>query len=248
MNISVAEIQKAVIAQQMDWASYRKQIQQELERHKVVNAVLGANITIDDDEVEALYRDRHADQPEQGTEVHLRQILVPADADGGVSLADACQLTRTARKRVETGEPFDQVASRYSVVALQSGGDLGWVRLDSVAGWMAAIIEPLQPGDLSEVHELPIACTFVQLVERKEWKPVTLEASQAVLRQEIYEQKLMEEYREWMEELREHTFIERRGYFADAARFRTPDEKSQFETGLSGKNVLQGSPEATPNQ
>ena len=247
-NISVVEIQKAVVAQQMQWADYRKQIRQELERRKVVNAVLGSKITIDDDDVETLYRSRYADQPEAGTEIHLRQILVPANEEGGVSLAEACRLAGRARERVVKGEPFDQVASRYSVVAVQRGGDLGWVHLDSVAGWMAEIIEPLRPGEISKVHELPIACTFVQVVDRKEWKPVSLEASQDALRQEIYEEKLMAEYREWMEELRDQTFIERRGYFADAARFRPESGKSEFEAGLSGESVLQKSPEAAPAQ
>ena len=46
-----------------------------------------------------------------------------------------------------------------------------------------------------------------------------------------------------MEELRSHTFIERRGYFADAAQF-TPDQErgTAFEAGMTGAAVLGGGP------
>jgi len=247
-NLSITEMQRSVTSQQMEWAEYRKQIQSELERRKVINAVVGSKITVEDDEVEALYRERHADQPETGTEVHLLQILVPAGAEGGLSVAEACQLTHKARKRIANGEPFSDVASRYSVVALQTGGDLGWVHIDSVAGWMVDMIEPLEPGQLSAVHELPIGCTFVQLVERKQWRPVSMEEVNAKLQQQIYERKLMEEYRDWMEQLRKRTFIERRGYFAEAARFRKQHGTSDFEAGLSGHSVLGGAPGAEAPQ
>ena len=40
-----------------------------------------------------------------------------------------------------------------------------------------------------------------------------------MLQQELFNQGLEAAYREWMEELRGRTYIDRRGYFADAARF-----------------------------
>lgn len=239
-EISVREMQQSVAAQQMEWTEYRKQIKRELERRKVVNAILGSKVTVDDDEIQALYREQHASQPDSGTEVHLRQILVPGSKEGGLSLSEACKVAHRARDRVAGGEPFEEVAVRYSVVAVQNGGDLGWVHMDSVAGWMGELIQPLEPGQLSEVHELPIACTFVQVVDRKEWEPVSLEEVRMNLQQQIYEKKLMEEYRTWMEELRKMTFIERRGYFADAAGFKKRAKKSTFEEGLSGHSVLGG--------
>ncbi len=238
-KISMTQLERSVSTQNMDWQEYRKEIRSELERRKVVNAVVGSQITVDTEEIEALYQDRHSDQPDAGTEVHLRQILVPAsEGEGGVSLSEACRLTQRAREQVESGTPFGEVSSRYSVVAVQDGGDLGWLHLDSVASWMLELIEPLQPGQLSRIEELPIACTFVQLVDRKEWSPVSLEEARSQLQQEIFQRKLMEEYRTWMEQIRDQTFIERRGYFADAARFNKNKAASDFEAGLTGHSVF----------
>ena len=247
-NLSMARLQRSVTSQNMDWEKYRGEIQRELERRKVVNAVVGSRIPVDDDEIEALYHDRHADQPDEGTEVHLRQILVPAGEDGGLSLGEACRLAHRARDRVAGGEHFAEVAAKYSAIAVQRGGDLGWVHLGSVADWMLELIEPLEPGQLSEIRELPVACTFVQLVDRKQWRPVTLEEARVQLQQEIFERRLMEEYLDWIEQLRGRTFIERRGYFAQADRFVRQNGTNDVEAGLSGHSVLGGSPEVEAPQ
>jgi deoxyadenosine/deoxycytidine kinase len=114
---------------------------------------------------------------------------------------------------------------------------------DELAPYMRELIENLEPSQLSEVKELPIGCTMVQLVERREFRPVSFEEAEEKLRGELYEKKLMVEYRDWMEQLRSHTFIERRGYFADAAQF-IPDtpHATDFEAGMSGAGVLGSSP------
>ena len=80
------------------------------------------------------------------------------------------------------------------------------------------------------------------------------EEATPALQSEIFNRKLSDEYRDWMEELRDQTFIERRGYFADAARFgkqsfgETEGQTSEFESGLEGYNVLRGTPEQAPAQ
>ena len=69
---------------------------------------------------------------------------------------------------------------------------------------------------MSEVEALPFGCTVLEMVERREYTPISFEVARPRLEQEIYERKLDKEYREWIEGLREHTYIERKGHFADA--------------------------------
>lgn len=238
-NISLAQLKRDLAAQQMTWEGYRKEIKRELERRKVLNAVVATGVKVEENEVQELYESRFKDQPEAGTTVHLRQILVPGGEDTGVSLAQSCGLVERAREQLANGASFQEVAARYSAVAPERGGDLGWLHVDSVAGYLRELIAPLEPGGLSRTQELPIGCTLVQLVERKEWRPVGFEEAKAKLTAEIFERKMMDEYRSWMEKMREQTFIERRGYFADAARFkREARPAGQFESGISDYNVL----------
>jgi peptidyl-prolyl cis-trans isomerase SurA len=84
---------------------------------------------------------------------------------------------------------------------------------------MREALAPLEPGGVSDLVILPFGCSVLQLVERRAYEPVSLEQATPALRREIWEQKLDREYRTWIEDLRERSYIERRGYFADAARF-----------------------------
>ena len=51
--------------------------------------------------------------------------------------------------------------------------------------------------------ELPFGCTLLKLVERKEFEPISYEEAKPMLQMEIFEMKVAEEFRKWMEELRE---------------------------------------------
>jgi parvulin-like peptidyl-prolyl isomerase len=112
-------------------------------------------------------------------------------------------------------------------VAPQDGGDIGWIHRDSMAPWMLDALKPLQVGGVTDVIELPFGCGLMQLVERREWVPVTYEKAKPMLEQQAFEEKVAAEYRIWMDQLRETSYIERRGYFADAAKL--------GDSGLGGK-------------
>ena len=81
---------------------------------------------------------------------------------------------------------------------------------------MTKLISHLEDGQVSDVAELPFGCTIVKLVERKTFEPISYEQARTGLYNEAFDRKAADQYREWIEELRDRTFIERRGYFADA--------------------------------
>ncbi len=239
-GLTVEQLRRSVIGQDMDYDTYRGEIKRELERRKVVNGMVASRVNVEEKEVQELYQDRFEDQPESGTTVHLAQIMVPADPERGATTADACKFVGQLRKRIVGGEPFAALAMQYSAAAPQQGGDIGWLHMQSMASWMVELIEPLESGDLSPVAELPFACTIVKLVERREWKPVSYADIKDSLHMEIFDIKLRSEYSTWIEELRDNTFIERRGYFADAASFSNSKDSSAFEQSMRDYDMLGG--------
>ena len=218
-GLSLEQLYASVVFHGLSVEEYRAQIKRDFERRNLVNGMLGSKVEVGDAEIEALYAERFADQPQGGSAVHVRQILRAYGDAPRRDQATACQQAEDARARVLAGEPFEDVAADTSEVAPRDGGDIGWLPLDSVAIWMRNALAPLEPGGTSEVVVLPFGCAVLQLVERRELEPVTLEQARERLHQEIWERKLEGEYRSWMEELREQSYIDRRGYFAEAADF-----------------------------
>lgn len=218
-GISVAQLSKSVESQDMGFDEYKSQIKRELERRKVVNAMVAPRVQVEESEVRALYDKRFGNQPEGGSQLHLRQILVPASKELGRTLDQSCEIVVSVRERIEAGESFEELARQHSAAAPMQGGDIGWLHEDTLASWMIQAVAPLEPGGVSQVIELPFGCTLVKLVERRTYEKVSFEIAKPMLQGQVFEEKLADEYSSWMEELRGRTFIERRGYFADAARF-----------------------------
>jgi len=218
-GLTVAQLRQSVVTQDMSYEEYHQEIKRELERRKVVNAMVASQVHVEEYELEDLYRERHENQPKGGTQVRLRQLLVPAAEELGRTLQESCDLVRKLRQQIVNGEPFEELARLHSAAAPQHGGDIGWLHQESMAAWMIDLIEPLEAGQMTPVKELPFGCTIIKLVERKEFEPISYEQAKPMLQMAVFEMKVAEEYHKWMEELRDHTFIERRGYFADAAQF-----------------------------
>ena len=74
-------------------------------------------------------------------------------------------------------------------------------------------------------------------MERTKYEPVTFDQARASLEQSLYSQKMEAEYLTWMEDLRKHTYIKRRGYFADAAGFDPIETESRDPQ--AGQSLLQ---------
>lgn len=229
-GLSLEQLKANVVFHGMSFEEYRAQIKRDMERRNVVNAVVGSKVTVDESETRRLYQQRFANQPAGGVAVHVRQLLVTYGEKPKPDRKTACARVEAGLQRIRAGEDFGQVARELSEVAPKDGGDIGWLHMDSVASWMSDALAPLEPGGTSDVLVLPFGCTLLNLVDRREVAPVTYEQAQAALSQEIWDRKLAEAYREWIEGLREKTYIERRGYFAGPARLTEsapPDESDR---------------------
>lgn len=215
-GLSVEQLYASVAFHGMTVEAYREQIKHDLERRNAVNTMVGTQISVEETAVRSLYDDRFRNQPEGGVAARVRQIVVSHGEPSKRTPQVACDAVRAARARIEGGESFELVASEVSEVSPQTGGDIGFFHLDEVAGWMRAALVSLEPGQISEVLELPFGCSLLQLVERNNFEPISYEQAHERLSQEVWQREMEKKYREWLELLREDTYIERRGYFAEA--------------------------------
>jgi peptidyl-prolyl cis-trans isomerase SurA len=217
-GLTIEQLKASVEAQGLPFEAYRERIRGEIEHAKVINGMIGARVRVDEKEVRALYDREYADQPAGGTEVHLHHILVPFDSENPAIRRRACDQTRKALLRIRGGEPFQDVAAEVSTVKPEKGGDIGWFHASSLAPWMREAIDPLSDGGTSDVIEMPFGCNLLHVDEKRLYEQITYQRVQARLADYLYQQRLAEEYSKFIEELREQTYIERKGIFADAAR------------------------------
>jgi peptidyl-prolyl cis-trans isomerase SurA len=224
-GLSVDQLKESVESQGLPFRSYRERIRAEVEHAKVVNGMIGARVHVEEKDVRALYDREYGDQPEGGMEVHLRHILIPSESEDPASRQRACDQARKALARIRAGERFEDVAAEVSAVKPQQGGDIGWFHASSLASWMTDAIGSLPAGGTSDAIEMPFGCNLLQVVDKRPYEEITYESARKHLAEYLYQKRLEEEYSKFIEELREQTYIERKGVFAEAPRVDEGDEK-----------------------
>jgi peptidyl-prolyl cis-trans isomerase SurA len=215
-GLTPEQLEKSVRTEDMDFEDYREQIKEKIEYQRVIQIALMPKIEVEESAVRRLYDQRFKDQPSGGDQVHLRQILIPVGPDKDADAA--CAEVSAAAERIAAGETFETVASEVSVAAPAQGGDIGWLHSSSLATWMAKLVAKLEPGDVSPVNQQPFGCNLLKLVERRAFERISYETAKPQLYREIQQMMMESEFMVWMEELRERTYIQRYGYFADAAK------------------------------
>jgi peptidyl-prolyl cis-trans isomerase SurA len=207
-HITPEQLRASVEAQRLPYSAYRERIKGEIEHSKVVNGVIGSRVEIKPEEIKEIYQREYASQPQSGEEFHVRTFVVAPQES--IDLAAACERVKAARARVAAGEDLLEVANGVATM----DPEMGWVHESRLAPWIEAAVRPLTAGQLSEVSQEPFGCAFVQLVERREAKPVPFEEAQRAIANKLYQERLEGEYAKFIEELRSHTYIERKGTIA----------------------------------
>ena len=218
-GITTQQLIRSVTSHGLTLSEYRDKIRSEIERSKVVNGMVRSKVQVSEEEVQAAFDDRFSNQPTGGEEVHLRHIVVAYGEDLLRDGGAACELVREGRMRIESGDPsFPALAREIASANAARGGDLGWIHLNDVAAWMSDDVRALGNSGISEVIEMPFGCNLLQVVERRDYRPITFEQAAGPLEQAIIERKTEQEFVKWIDRVREQSYIERKGVFAEASR------------------------------
>jgi peptidyl-prolyl cis-trans isomerase SurA len=213
-RLSLEQLLRSIVDHGLQLEEYRAKIKGEIERSNVVNAMVRSRVQITEEEVEVLYEEQFGGQHAGGDEFHLRHILVSPNGPHAKSLTAACQIVQNARDQIVSGEvDFTEAAQRVSSMNPEQGGELGWMHREDLAAWMAGPIDVLQPGELSHVIQMPFGCNLIEVVDRRVFERIELADAKAQLQNIVFQRKTELEYTRWIDELREHTYIERKAGF-----------------------------------
>ncbi len=218
-GLTIEQLQASVRSHGLSVQEYREKIRGEIERSKVLNAMVRSRVRVEPEEVEALFEKRFGNQRAEGEEAYLRHILVGAGPSAMRDIDTACRIAQDARDKIAGGEiAFGDMAQRVTDMNPEKRGELGWLHVADMAGWMRQPLETMEPGDISPVIPTAFGCNVIQLVERRGVEVVTFEAAEPMLTAELQRQKTDAAYLEWLETLRAQTYVARHGVFDEAVR------------------------------
>ncbi|HID83113.1 MAG TPA: molecular chaperone SurA [Chromatiales bacterium] len=227
-RMSLSQFRQALIQEGINYASFRKDIRDELMISQLRKREVERNIRVSEQEVEDFLKQQDLGGNNQSAYRISHILITLPEAATPEQLQAAKNKAESVRKKAEEGADFARLAVAHSdgQKALE-GGDLGWREGNQLPTIFADTVLQMQPGQISKPIRSVSGFHIVKLVDKKESTAGTVTETRA-------RHILMkgEKAREKLENLREQ--IQQGADFAQLAKQNSLDKGSAKQGGDLG--------------
>jgi peptidyl-prolyl cis-trans isomerase SurA len=210
-KIDSQEAFKAALASQgLSFDQYRAQLQEQLERLRLVSMEVRSKIQVGESEMRDYYEANLAKYSEEES-FHARHIFfrISEKAPAG-EIRRAMTTALLVLADAKSGKDFVELAKSYSEdpAARKDGGDLGIFKKGDMLPELEKTILAMKPGEVSELVVTPAGFHIIKLEERIKGKVKPFESVKAEIEDAIYRKKSEERFNQWAMELRSKASVE----------------------------------------
>ena len=196
---------------------YRQGLKTRILRSKLINREVRSKIVIPEKDIIDYYDTHYTEQIGDGG-YYILQIgctikneASSSKADQQAALAEAKARAERVRALALSGHDFKELAKKYSdLPSAADGGDIGVFTKDEMAPYMRDAVTGLQPGQVSEVIQTPAGFQIFKLLSSQEGEIITkipFKEARDEIREILYEQKMKEQYEQWLQSIRDQVYI-----------------------------------------
>ncbi len=205
------QFKAALAGQGMTPGEYRKGMRKQLLKMKIINLKVRSKVQVSDQDIQSRYQRQRA-EASRDVRYGVRHIvfLVPEGAAAEVDKA-ALAKARAAAARLDAGADFAELARQISEgPSAKDGGDLGFFRPGDMVEAFEKAALALAPGEISAPVRTPFGWHLIVLVARKSGDLGELQALEAQLREQLYQEEIEVAFGRYIEELKREAHIELR--------------------------------------
>jgi peptidyl-prolyl cis-trans isomerase SurA len=210
-KIDSQEAFKAALATQgMTFDQYRAQLQDQLERLRLVSMEVRSKIQVGESEMRDYYEANLAKYSEEES-FHARHIFFRINEKApAAEIKRAMTTALMVLAEAKSGKDFVELAKSYSEdpAARKDGGDLGVFKKGDMLPELEQTILAMKPGEVSELVVTPSGFHIIKLEERIKGKVKPFESVKAEIEDVIYRKKSEERFNQWAKELRGKASVE----------------------------------------
>lgn len=206
---SEEEFLRALGAKGLSLREYREQVVEQVVVQDTVKRVLGAEISVQDEEIEEYYKE-HPDEFHTTPKVKLAQIFfrVPRESTDE-QIEEIRQRLQQLHILLEEGADFSELASKYSEGPYrETGGLVGVIGPGEILPDLEQVALSLKSGEISPVVHTPYGLHILKALEAAPARKIEFEEAKPFIEERIAEQRRNEKYQEWMEKLKETAYID----------------------------------------
>lgn len=189
---------------------YRAELKEQMTLSRVFNKFVRSGLTVDEGELRAFY-ERNPKAFELPEEIRVRQVFLKVPENATTSQISALQeKANKAYKRARSGEDFVLLVREYSDAAAASAdGDLGFMQRESALPEIEKAVVGLKTGELAGPIRSSLGFHVIRLEEIRT-RTKSYEKVKDEIANLLYNQKLENTYRSWLQTLRNESDIENR--------------------------------------
>ena len=194
---------------------------------RIVDREVRGGVIVSDSDLKRYFQE-HRDRFALSEEYTLSQILIQPRSPNDT--ADAKEKVREVMTRLKQGEPFEDLALRFSDGPNAShGGHLGLVRQGELLPGIERTIATMVPGGISDMIETPEGFHIVRLEDKKPKQFRPFEQVRNEIQGLVFQQKIEDAFQSWLANLKNKAYIE-----------------IKFESALSGPPTAAPAPRPLP--
>jgi len=209
-NLDMAQFGEALAKEGLTIDQYKNELREQMTLSRLFNKYVRSGIAVDEAEARTFYEQnaRNFSLPE---EIRVRQLFLalPEKATPAQSAA-VKEKAQAAYQRAKKGEDFIKIIREVSQgVTAKQDGDLGFIQRDEVIAEIADATRSLKPGELSSPFISAGGYNIIRLEEvRIPVRPFAKVKDE--ITKTLYEQKVENTYRGWLQTLRGDSQIDNR--------------------------------------
>ncbi len=209
-NMTAAQFEQALAKEGLTLEQYRAELREQMTLSRLFNKYVRTGLAVDDAEARAYY-DRNAKQYSLPEEVKVRHLVVAVPEKASPAEVKAAQEKAAAlMERIRTGEDFIRLIREHSdSPSAKQDGDLGFLQRGHAIPELEEAAKSLKPGEFAG----PVRCDdgfHIIRVEDIRTPVQPFEKVKEDITRMLFEQKMENTYRSFLQSLRSESHIENR--------------------------------------
>jgi peptidyl-prolyl cis-trans isomerase SurA len=207
-SLSDQGLQNMLASQGMTMAEYRKEIQAQIQRSRLVNREVKSKVVITEEEIKAYY-EKNRDTYGGGKKYHLWNLLVKLPrSPSPAEKQNAQSLLEDAMAEIRKGRSF-QEAARLATNESQGvlGSDLGFFRVEELTPQLREAVRRMKSGEVSPVVETDFGYQLIYVQEIEDAPARPLAEVEAEIQEVLYRQYVEDKFSSWLSDLRRRSHI-----------------------------------------
>ena len=195
---------QALRSQGTSLLEYRRNIKKRIIVDGLMQQSVYSKVTLLTPEIEGFYQE-NIDRYTEPAEVELKEILFLTE---GKQVETQRKTAQEVLTKLRSGASFEDLAKKYSEGPTAShGGGIGSFKENSMAAAVEEVAFNLKEGEFSDTIETEYGLQIIKVVKRTPPRKKALEEVRPEILKQLYRKKAEPGVREFLEDLREQTYI-----------------------------------------